>query len=619
MKNIIVIPFLFFVNFLFSQNYNIINGGFENWDSSSTDAEPVCWNGFTSADCSLFIGCGSATQARHSKSTDVRPGSTGLYSLKIFATSTLGIIANGTITTGKIKIGSTNPNHSSNYNVTLQEIADFNHPLNSKPDSLVFWAKFICPSETQTARVSAVIHDNYNYRDPEDSQSSQHVVAKAVHNFTRETQNWRRFSIPFDYNFPSNNPKYILLTFTTNSIAGEGSTNDALFIDDVELIYNTLLNSITINGVNLENFNPNNFTYEITSDCGVIPNVSATAQSQNATVSIQGSEDNKTFQITVISGNQNSNYIIIVNYINEINFIDSICSGETYIKNGFEIITSTPGNFIYYTNSISETCDTLKTLQLTVFPNYPQILREITICNSSSYYFDNQYLSEPGIYYEYHHTANNCDSIIKLVLSVDNFYQINFNAEICEGEVYIQNGFNESTTGTYTNYYTAINCCDSLVILYLTVNPNDLILLYDSIPVNQMYTKFGFNIEPISEEDLYLFSNTFSNIYGCDSVISLILKVYNIPETEKPPFDKELIIYVYPSPTKDILTIKIDNYIDEIFVCRIFNTNAQKIDEFIINASLKIIDISNFYSGTYLISLYYNEKNFFTKKIIINN
>ncbi|MEJ5266578.1 MAG: PCMD domain-containing protein [Bacteroidales bacterium] len=422
-----------------------------------------------------------------------------MYSLKIFATSTLGIIANGTITTGKIKIGSTNPNHSSNYNVTLQEIADFNHPLNSKPDSLVFWAKFICPSETQTARVSAIIYDNYNYRDPEDSQSSQHVVAKAVHNFTRETQNWRRFSIPFDYNFPSNNPKYILLTFTTNSIAGEGSTNDALFIDDVELIYNTLLNSITINGVNLENFNPNNFTYEITSDCGVIPNVSATAQSQNATVSIQGSEDNKTFQITVISGNQNSNYIIIVNYINEINFIDSICSGETYIKNGFEIITSTPGNFIYYTNSISETCDTLKTLQLTVFPNYPQILREITICNSSSYYFDNQYLSEPGIYYEYHHTANNCDSIIKLVLSVDSFYQINLNAEICEGEAYIQNGFNESSTGTYTNYFTAINGCDSIVFLNLIVNPNDSLLLYDSIPVNQIYSKFGFNIEPISQ------------------------------------------------------------------------------------------------------------------------
>jgi hypothetical protein len=108
------------------------------------------------------------------------------------------------------------------------------------------------------------------------------------------------------------------------------------------------------------------------------------------------------------------------------------------------------------------------------------------------------------------------------------------------------------------------------------------------------------------------------NIYGCDSVISLILKVYNIPEPEKPQFDKELIIYVYPSPTKDVLMVKLNNYVDEIFICRIYNTNAQKIDEFTINSSLKTIDISKYSSGTYLISLYYNEKIFFTKKIIIN-
>ncbi len=619
MKRIIVIPLLFLVIFLFSQNYNIVNGDFENWDSSSSDAEPVGWNGFTSADCSLMIGCSSATQARHSKSTDVRPGSTGSYSLKLFATSTLGVIANGTMTTGKIKIGSTNPTSSSNYNVTLRESAGFNHPLNAKPDSLVFWAKFICPSETQTARVSAVIHDNYNYRDPEDSQSSQHVVAKAEHNFTRGNQNWRRFSIPFNYNFPSNNPEYILLTFTTNSIAGQGSTSDILFIDDAELIYNTLLSDIKINGSSIENFNPLTFNYEINSVCGIIPIVTATAQSQNASANVQSLQNNKIFKITVSSGNQISIYNISVNYVNEIIFIDSICAGETYIKNGFEIPTSTPGNFSYFTNSFSETCDTIKTLQLTVLPSYPEIIREVTICKSSSYYFNNEYLSDPGVYYEYHNTAYNCDSIIKLVLSVDNFYQINFNAEICEGEVYNQNGFNELNTGTYTNYFTATNGCDSIVILNLTVNPKNLLLLFDSIPVNQRYTKFGFSIEPISEDDLYYFSNTFINIYGCDSVISLTLKVYKIPENEKPPFDKELIIYVYPSPASDILTVKIDNYGNEVFDCRIFNTKAQKIDEFSIDTSLKTIDISKYSSGTYLLCLYYNDKKYFIKKFIVNN
>ena len=53
------------------------------------------------------------------------------------------------------------------------------------------------------------------------------------------TNGWERKSVPFAYVGPSSNPEYILITFTTNKTPGGGSAGDEVFIDDVELIYNS--------------------------------------------------------------------------------------------------------------------------------------------------------------------------------------------------------------------------------------------------------------------------------------------------------------------------------------------------------------------------------------------
>src|SRR5690554_1698101 len=120
---------------LFPQTYQLPNGGFEQWDDSSSDSEPEpsSWNAFPSAKCDLsgiaFLGCVTATETRHAKSTDTRPGSAGNYSCKIYATkiSILGntVIANGNITTGQIRIGSTTATSSENYNITRISNPDF--------------------------------------------------------------------------------------------------------------------------------------------------------------------------------------------------------------------------------------------------------------------------------------------------------------------------------------------------------------------------------------------------------------------------------------------------------------------------------------------------------------
>lgn len=72
---------------------------------------------------------------------------------------------------------------------------------------------------------------------------------------------------------------------------------------------------------------------------------------------------------------------------------------------------------------------------------------------------------------------NGCDSTVinhVVISTVTN----NITAEICQGERYQLNGFNESATGTYTHTYTLPNGIDSVVNLLLTVHevPNAQII-----------------------------------------------------------------------------------------------------------------------------------------------
>ncbi len=248
-----LILFTILITFLFSGKTKaqtiINNGGFENWDNlTSTSIEPTNWNSFMTADASGLTALAKAQ--RLNRSTVVRPGTSGTYSVVIYSTSTIGIIANGNLTTGKINMGSTTPSDASNYNFTKTTDALFNHPFTGHPDSLVLWVKFHPASNgSEQARVNAVIHDSYNYRDPStsDANSPSHVVGIASLNFPKTNGTWVRKSIPFTYPGPASTCAYLLISLTTNMTAGGGSAGDSLYVDDMEMIYNPVLTTGIIN------------------------------------------------------------------------------------------------------------------------------------------------------------------------------------------------------------------------------------------------------------------------------------------------------------------------------------------------------------------------------------
>lgn len=94
-------------------------------------------------------------------------------------------------------------------------------------------------------------------------------------------------------------------------------------------------------------------------------------------------------------------------------------------------------------------------------------------------------------------------------------------ADICFGEVYNLNGFNEDSTGVYINQDTNILGQDSITILNLTVHPTYLDTIYADICFGDTYSENGFNE---SLDGLYVKNDT--TIFGCDSITFLNLSVH---------------------------------------------------------------------------------------------
>jgi hypothetical protein len=248
MKKVTIASFLFSSFSFFAQQ--IGNSNMESWDNiGQASEEPTNWNSFKSAQGS-FVSFGSQ---QLEQSTSIRAGATGQYCARIWSKSTLGIVANGNMTLGKINMGSTTPDNPNNYNISITADANFSESLIASPDSLVFWAKYTSSNASDSARVHAILHDAYDLRDPLDANSIPHIVARAERNYGKTNGSWARISVPFNYvvGSPAPSPSFILVTFTTNKTPGGGSNNDEVLIDDVELIYNS---SVSISENKSESF-----------------------------------------------------------------------------------------------------------------------------------------------------------------------------------------------------------------------------------------------------------------------------------------------------------------------------------------------------------------------------
>ena len=237
----------------------INNGDFETWTFDGANL-PNYFNSFQTADGDYVKYGYDSGNRQVARSSDTRPGSSGKYSCHIWSRLvevkiiffSIKANAQGNLTTGRVHAGSTSADGDNNYNYSDRDGSNTNNgfknpcamPFTGKPDSLVAWVKF-APDGTDTsnpyAKITATIHSDIDYIDGYNKSSGDsYVVAKAVNQTIAKTNNqWKRISIPFKYTNNSAQPKYILLSVATNSNPGKGGTNDHLYIDDIELIYNS--------------------------------------------------------------------------------------------------------------------------------------------------------------------------------------------------------------------------------------------------------------------------------------------------------------------------------------------------------------------------------------------
>lgn len=237
------------------------NTSFEYWDivgedvSSADDIEPMNWNSFRSGE--LNIGGNLARVKKVAESDDIRPGSKGNKSAQVWSDDVFGIVANGNLTTGKIRANSMTVTDPSNHNKTFIDDDKFRAPFVDAPDSMTLWVKYIPKvAKGNMARVTATLHDNFSYQDPTggDKTIESHAYSNAEMNFpaiyTTEpgdtegsekeviSEEWQRLSIPFERTNYYVKPAYMLVSFTTNMTPGKGSSGDILYLDDIVMIYN---------------------------------------------------------------------------------------------------------------------------------------------------------------------------------------------------------------------------------------------------------------------------------------------------------------------------------------------------------------------------------------------
>jgi len=241
MKQVILLASTAMLSFCGFAQTQIGNGDMENWGAVSSGDEPDNWNSFMTAQGSFSFAAGVQIE----QSIETRPGSSGSSSARIWSRNAgFGVVANGNMTTGKINMGAVVASDPANYNFSEISNPDHSEAITDEPDSIVFWANYNAADQGSQARMKATLHDNYEYRDPEDAAASNHVVATAELNYS-PTGGWVRFAVPFDYTGPATSVEYILVTFASNSVPGGGDVDDEVWIDDIELIYNT--NSIEEN------------------------------------------------------------------------------------------------------------------------------------------------------------------------------------------------------------------------------------------------------------------------------------------------------------------------------------------------------------------------------------
>lgn len=148
------------------------------------------------------------------------------------------------------------------------------------------------------------------------------------------------------------------------------------------------------------------------------------------------------------------------------NVAKSICQGESILLGGQLQTQAGVYTDIFLT---SEGCDStvITTLSITLPKTH---LVQQQICSGGSWTVNGNVYTQEGVYVDTLTAASGCDSILTTVLFILPPDKFNAQQTICQGETYQFGTQSLTTGGFYEELFQAVGGCDSLVTLLLTVN-----------------------------------------------------------------------------------------------------------------------------------------------------
>lgn len=200
--------------------------------------------------------------------------------------------------------------------------------------------------------------------------------------------------------------------------------------------------------------------------------------------------------------------------LGEADIAATICDGENYQIGG---VSYNQSGFYTETVTAINGCDSIINLELVVESTYSTSLTEI-ICERESYQLGTELYTESGFYTANLQSIHGCDSIVQLELIVLPIIEVDLTSTLCEGESFPLGTNNYATSGQYEATFTAVNGCDSIVTLDLTILEPQSTSIEEYLCAGSVYE---------TDQNTYTTSGNYTENYtsnsGCDSIVN-----YNI-------------------------------------------------------------------------------------------
>jgi gliding motility-associated-like protein len=198
-------------------------------------------------------------------------------------------------------------------------------------------------------------------------------------------------------------------------------------------------------------------------------------------------------------------------------------------------ITVSPIATTTYTGTVTDACGT-QSIDLSVTVTVSnQIVVDLDgeICTGGQFTMpDGSTANSAGLYTFNFVTAQNCDSVVNVTLTLIDGYTQTSNVIICQGEEYtLPNGNIVDESGTYNVMLQSVSGCDSLITTIIAVSPPLSSTQFASICTGDTFTlPNGNSVGAAGNYTVTLTSST-----GCDSLVTTTLAttpVYGIAQAE---------------------------------------------------------------------------------------